>query len=474
MKDHLDKTDEELLREFRLKGDPSFLNTLFSRYVDVGFRTAMRYTHNETDAEDALQTAFILFLENIESFREGASTVKPWLMKIIVNACLCKLREEKRRSRRQQVVAVEKFNEYEKNSESSHMSAEQEELKDKIKNAVETLPEKYRSPIWLVLYEGFSYSEVATVLAMPETTVRTQVARGLKKLRELLEPLGLPLSASMIINLMAESKLEAAPATIKNELISSVLHKSISAKPLHGARRSSRLQTQVQPSVFSFKFVLVAIGLLVAGGLYILNQKAKQTPDELVVTPQQKTERNEEDINKTWVFANEADRNLQVSRGSWGWSEKHNGMAPPVKTQAFVVLPFSPHEKCIVVEVVLMPLVTRSMPNLEASFDCFWVKDQKILKHQSSKFYQYVVKENATFTIKSYLYQNYVCALLPDKSFNLQKFPEDLSGSNITLLLENYAIQKISCYTINDVPKDVQHAIEKFSPEVFFEETNLK
>ncbi len=470
----LEKTDEELLGEYRLVGDSSLLSHLFLRHVDVGFRTAMRYMRNQTDAEDVLQLAFIQFAKNIDSFRGESSSVKSWLMKIIVNTSLCKLREEKRRSQRQQIVAIEKFNENEKNSESNHMSLEQEELKDKIKNAVETLPEKYRSPIWLVLYEGFSYSEVANVLAVPESTVRTQVARGLKRLKELLEPLASPLSGAMIISLMAASKLEAAPAEVKNKIISSNLHEPLLTKSIHGIRGSRPLQTKVQASIFSSKFIWFAIASLVAGSFYALNSKATQTFDESAVVSNQKLEKKEEDINKTWVFANEADRDIKLLKGSWSWSEKHQGMAPPIDNQIFVALPFSPHEKCIVVEVVLMPLSTRDMPNLNLNFDACWVKERKLLKRESSPYYHYRVKGGATLTIKKYLYQGYVCKVLPGNWIAVNKYPEDLAGSNIVLVLQNYAIQKISCYTINDVPKEIRDVMENFSSGSLWEEVNLE
>ena len=156
-----DQTDEELLRQYQLDKNPHCLNIIFSRYIDVGFRTAMGYMRNTSDAEDVLQLSFIQFLNNLHSFREGSTTIKPWLMKMIVNTSINKLKEEKRRSKRQQSVASERFMEYNQQENNPEDSSETELLKQKIKKMVDDLPEKYRSPICLVLYEGFSYPEVS-------------------------------------------------------------------------------------------------------------------------------------------------------------------------------------------------------------------------------------------------------------------------------------------------------------------------
>ena len=95
-----DKTDEELIYQYQLDQNMSSLDVLFSRYLDVGFRTALRYMRNPSDAEDVLQLAFIQFLKNLHQFREGSITVKPWLMKMIVNTSLTKIAEEKKRKAR--------------------------------------------------------------------------------------------------------------------------------------------------------------------------------------------------------------------------------------------------------------------------------------------------------------------------------------------------------------------------------------
>lgn len=214
MVDYSEWNDEKLLKEYRQGNDPRIVEILFTRHADVGFRVAMRFMKNEADAEDILQGAFIQFLRDLHQFREGVS-VKPWLMKMIVNNCKDKYKEENRRIKREQKIVSERF--LQKTSESLEVKHEDgnTELQKKLRQSVDELPEKYRSPIWLILYEEFSYREVATVLALPEKTIRTQVARGLEKLREKLSSIGSLLSVTMIIESINSSPLEEAPVAFK-------------------------------------------------------------------------------------------------------------------------------------------------------------------------------------------------------------------------------------------------------------------
>ena len=130
--------------------------------------------------------------------------------------------------------------------------AEKEELQKVIRKSVEMLPEKYRAPIWMVLYEGFTYPEVAAVLALPEKTVRTQVARGLDRLKEILGPVGSVLSLDAIALLMKQSSLEGLPIATKKIIESPDLYHTIESKMLVAAKSSQRFLA-AKPSLFLYK-----------------------------------------------------------------------------------------------------------------------------------------------------------------------------------------------------------------------------
>ena len=469
MADYSDKTDEELLREYRLGGNPSLLNALFTRHADVGFRTAMRYMRNQPDAEDVLQLAFIQFLENLPNFKEGSSTVKPWLMKMIVNASLCKLREEKRRLQRQQVVASEKFLKYEQENDSKKTKEDREELKTKIKSVVDTLPEKYRSPIWLVMYEGFSYPEVATVLALPEKTVRTQVARGLEKLKELMGSFGSVLSVSLIGELISESKLEVAPMAIKKIIDSPELYKSASLKTANTANGFSFLNVKF---LFSLKFlsIFVLTSLSVFSGLYLWKNNEKiatinRVNKEEALKPKVESATSK-DTNQTWNFINETDRHIPLLVGKWEWSDKTKFMVPPINEHAIFSLPIIPQEKCFVIESLVVSLATAEKSNLTLNLLSFWSKDFQILAHESNAISKkYILAGLKPVIVKSYFYKNYICSFANNQFVGARKYSEDLTGAKVTILARNYAFQKISSHTLDTPPVELIKAIEEISTQ---------
>ncbi len=468
MEDYSDKTDEELLREYHLGGNPSFLNALFTRHADVGFRTAMRYMRNQPDAEDVLQLAFIQFLENLPHFREGSSTVKPWLMKMIVNASLCKLREEKRRSQRQQVVASEKFLKHEKENDKK-TSDDREELKNKIKNVVDTLPEKYRSPIWLVMYEGFSYPEVATVLALPEKTVRTQVSRGLEKLKELMGSFGSVLSVTLITELISESKLEIAPMAIKKIIDSPELYKSVSLKTANTATGYNFLNVNF---LFSLKFltIFVLASLTIFSGVYILKNNETIPATSRIggvdnLKPKEESTLTK-DTNQTWSFLDEKNRNIPLMIGKWEWSAKTEFMTPPINEHIILTLPINPQEKCFVIESLAVSLATVKRSNLTLNLLSYWSKDLQMLAHeQVSISKKYMLKGNKPVIIKSYFYKNYICNFADNQFVGIRKYSDDLTGAKVTLLARNYAIQKISSHTLATPPPELLKVIEDVSTQ---------
>lgn len=479
MVDYADKTDEELLREYRLEGNPSFLNALFTRHADVGFRTAMRYMRNQPDAEDVLQLAFIQFLENLPNFKEGSSTIKPWLMKMIVNASLCKLREEKRRAKRQQVVANEKILKHEQEDESKRTSEDREELKIKIKNVVDTLPEKYRSPIWLVMYEGFSYPEVATVLALPEKTVRTQVSRGLEKLKELMGSFGSVLSVSLITELMSESKLEVAPAAVKKIIDSPVLYKSLASKLTSASSQSGRIVAASKYSIISIKSVLAFLMLsaVVFGGLHIFNKK--ENPSAPIVTANMDVASNSslpltpKYTNQRWDFTNEKDRDLKLLMGEWEWSSKSKGMVSPINKPCFLSLPILNQSKGFLIECYVLSLATVDSQDLILNLTGYWAKGNQMVGHESfSLSKKYHVKDAKVAIIKSYFYQNYIFSVINNNVIGARKYSEDLSGANVVFLCRNYALQTIKSTTFESPPEELVNAIEIISKKTGYIQKN--
>lgn len=196
-----------LLQSFVEQGDRKALGLLFTRHADAAYRFALRLAGRPADAEDVVQTAFIQVFHHAANFK-GESAVKSWILGFVHNACRRKAREERRRKARQ-----DRAREWSETVLAPTSPDPESQLL--VQQAVQGLPEHYRTPIWLHYAEGLSPGEVADVLEVPENTVRKQLSRGLDRLREVLAPAGAALSVAAILPTLA---IETAPSTLSASL----------------------------------------------------------------------------------------------------------------------------------------------------------------------------------------------------------------------------------------------------------------
>ena len=183
MSDPLTPSDSELLRQ-HVAGDPDAFATLVRRHQDRMWAVALRTLGNPTDAADALQDALLAAWRRAESFR-GDAKVTTWLHRIVVNACLDRVR-------RAQVRAVEPLSEHEERL-SRHSAgpayddpAERQERRSAILAALQQISAEQRLAIVLVDIEGYSVDEAAAVLQCAPGTVKSRCSRGRAALLPLL------------------------------------------------------------------------------------------------------------------------------------------------------------------------------------------------------------------------------------------------------------------------------------------------
>lgn len=132
-------------------------------------------------ADDILQDTFIRFLTSAHSQRE-MNNVIGFLMTIARNLCL-----NYKELHSKPIVRLDDVNELElpMSVESIHGD---EELKRAIEQALDLLGDDYREAVYMQLYSGMSYQEIAEAIGKPVSTVRNRVVRAKTKLRELLAP----------------------------------------------------------------------------------------------------------------------------------------------------------------------------------------------------------------------------------------------------------------------------------------------
>ena len=176
--------DAELLRR-HVAGDPDAFGTLVGRHRDRLWAVALRTMRNPEDAADALQDAYISAFRRAGSFR-GESQVTTWLHRVVVNACLDRLR-------RMRVRAADPLPE---DLDRSTVLAstptdplEEQQQRDDVQAALAQLNPDQRAALVLVDMQGYSVEEAAAILRCAPGTVKSRCARGRARLVPLLADL---------------------------------------------------------------------------------------------------------------------------------------------------------------------------------------------------------------------------------------------------------------------------------------------
>ena len=144
--------------------------TDYDVYSGPVYRLAMVYLGRHADAEDVTQEAFFRLLYRSPVFADEAHK-KRWLLQVTANLC----RDQLRGFWRGRIIELE----------DTLPAAAPEELE--ALSAVLTLPEKYRLPIHLYYYEGYSVAEMAEILKLSQSAVKMRLKRGRELLKTELE-----------------------------------------------------------------------------------------------------------------------------------------------------------------------------------------------------------------------------------------------------------------------------------------------
>lgn len=142
------------------------------RYLDMVYRIALNWFRSPADAEDAAQNAMLRLWRTDTEFRREEH-LRCWLVRVTLNEC-------KRISShpwRKRTVPLESCPE----------PVFSDPAKQTLFQEVMDLPVKYRLPLYLYYYEGYSVDEVGELLHLKASTVQTRLARGRAKLKTQIE-----------------------------------------------------------------------------------------------------------------------------------------------------------------------------------------------------------------------------------------------------------------------------------------------
>ncbi len=194
MRPGLDAAGDRELLAAHVDGDPDAFGLLFARHRDRLWAVAVRTMGNREDAADGLQDGLIAAYRRAGTFR-GDAAVTTWLHRVVVNACLDRIRAAKVRRTETLPDDLEEYRD--RGSAASATPATEDpadltvrsERRRLVVEALAALPPEQRAALVLVDMEGYSVAEAAEVLDCAVGTVKSRCSRGRSRLAEVLGPL---------------------------------------------------------------------------------------------------------------------------------------------------------------------------------------------------------------------------------------------------------------------------------------------
>lgn len=187
-------SDESGLLASLRAGDDAAFETLVRGHGTRLLAVARRFLRSEEDARDAVQDAFLSAFRSLDSF-EGTSRLATWLHRIVVNACLMRLRTRRRKPEAAIEDLLPHFVEdgHRANpgpawEESADVLIERREVRALVRAAIDRLPDGYRVVLVLRDIEELDTAETARLLELSENAVKIRLHRARQALRELLDP----------------------------------------------------------------------------------------------------------------------------------------------------------------------------------------------------------------------------------------------------------------------------------------------
>jgi RNA polymerase sigma-70 factor (ECF subfamily) len=162
-------------------GDSDAFGRLVDMYGEQARRVARAILSDHHDGDDAAQDAFLSALKNIKRY-DANRPFGPWLMRIVSNAAVDRLRRNKVRAA--DVISPRTHTK----GPSPAVVTDRRALMKSLTVALQDLPERQRRAVVLFDVEGYSHAEIAQIMDVPQGTVRSDVFHGRRALRQALQP----------------------------------------------------------------------------------------------------------------------------------------------------------------------------------------------------------------------------------------------------------------------------------------------
>jgi len=168
-------------------GKRRFQNLLYQRYSRRMFAVCLRYSNNQTEAEDILQEAFVKVFRNISNYT-GIGSFEGWMKRIMINTSLTQYQKNKKMGISVDLESIEPFltdddSKSEQNNAAINISSEQ------LLALIQKLPEGYKHVFSMYALDGFSHQEIADSLGIALNTSKSQLSKARRYLQKEIEKL---------------------------------------------------------------------------------------------------------------------------------------------------------------------------------------------------------------------------------------------------------------------------------------------
>ena len=177
-------SDEVLIARIA-SGDRLAMQVLFARHHVRVYRFMLRLVRNEATAEDLISEVFLDVWRNAGKF-EGRSAVSTWMLSIARFKALSALRK-----RSEDELDEEMAEQIEDHADDPEVTLAKKDKGAVLRKCLNALSAEHREVIDLVYYHEKSVEEVASIVGIPEATVKTRMFYARKKLSELLKEQGI-------------------------------------------------------------------------------------------------------------------------------------------------------------------------------------------------------------------------------------------------------------------------------------------
>lgn len=179
--------DEELVDRIR-GGDTALYGILMRRYNQRIYRIVLAIVRNDSEAEDAMQEAYVRAYEHLDQFA-GEAKFSTWLTKIAIHEAMGRMRRLARNGGRRPVsnTSEDAMDAVTTDDRDPETQAYDRELRLVLERAINALPDHYRSVFVLRVVEGLDVNETAAALEIGVENVKIRLHRGRALLRKELE-----------------------------------------------------------------------------------------------------------------------------------------------------------------------------------------------------------------------------------------------------------------------------------------------